>query len=210
MESRPDFRPDARTETRQDAKTTFCFEAGSVRFELSGTEDFVRRNLPALMPFVSQVIALGNTPAPVAAPAVAPATNVATNVATTSAVAATPAIAAPATPAAAPAETPKSATPDTFTGWWGKYIGVNARISMQDSILLMALYKRVTSRETVFTSEDIRRGFESLGQPEPKSLLQILGTLKRDHNLILGTDRRGAYELSASGIERARQLASEK
>ena len=42
--------------------------------------------------------------------------------------------------------------------------------------------------------------------PEPKSLLQILGTLKRDHNLILGTERRGEYMLNTTGIERAKRL----
>ena len=79
------------------------------------------------------------------------------------------------------------------------------KLTMQDSILVFALWMR-SFKKYIFTSEDIRRGFEEMGQPEPKSLLQILGTLKRDHNLILGTERRGEYMLNTTGIERARQL----
>jgi hypothetical protein len=61
-----------------------------------------------------------------------------------------------------------------------------------------------TFKKYIFTSEDIRRAFDEIGDSPPKSLLQILGTLKRDHNLILGTERRGEYMLNTTGIERAR------
>ena len=74
---------------------------------------------------------------------------------------------------------------------------------MQDHILVFAFWMR-TFKKFIFTSEDIRRAFEEVGMTSPKSLLQILGTLKREHNLILGTERRGEYMLNTTGIERAR------
>ena len=76
---------------------------------------------------------------------------------------------------------------------------------MQDQILVFAQWMR-GFKKFVFTSDDIRRSFDEIGQTSPKSLLQILGTLKRDHNLILGTERRGEYMLNTTGIERARSL----
>jgi hypothetical protein len=95
--------------------------------------------------------------------------------------------------------------PTDLTTWYGRHVPEGARLTMQDSILVFALWMR-SFKKYIFTSEDIRRAFEETGQPEPKSLLQILGTLKRDHNLILGTERRGEYMLNTTGIERARSL----
>ena len=89
--------------------------------------------------------------------------------------------------------------------WWSRHVGDSVRLTMQDSILVFALWMR-SFKKYIFTSEDIRRAFLDVGQPEPKSLLQILGTLKREHNLILGTERRGEYMLNTTGIERARSL----
>jgi len=104
-----------------------------------------------------------------------------------------------------------SAAPDAASGpkelkaWYEKHVPLGTRLSMQDSILVFAMWMR-GFKKYIFTSEDIRRGFEELGMPEPKSLLQILGTLKRDHNLILGTERRGEYMLNTTGIERSKRL----
>lgn len=168
-----------------DPRTTFRFEAGDVRFEITGSEDFVRRNLPAFLPFVSRV---AGVPAAPTAPATAGAP----------ASAAAPAAAGPAAPAAAvPSEDLKT--------WYDRLVPAASRISMQDQILAFAYWMR-GFKKYIFTSEDIRRGFESIGQTEPKSLLQILGTLKRDHALILGTERRGEYMLNTTGIERVRQV----
>jgi len=92
-----------------------------------------------------------------------------------------------------------------LTSWLESHGAGGSKLTMQDSILVFALWMR-SFKKYIFNSEDIRRGFDELGQSEPKSLLQILGTLKRDHNLILGTERRGEYMLNTTGIERARQL----
>ena len=103
-----------------------------------------------------------------------------------------------------PATSRVNGAPDLPT-WLESHAAAGVKLTMQDSILVFALWMR-SFKKYIFTSEDIRRGFEGLGQSEPKSLLQILGTLKRDHNLILGTERRGEYMLNTTGIERARQL----
>jgi hypothetical protein len=152
------------------SRTTFRFESSEISFELSGSEEFVKKNLPAFMPFVGRIAGLS------------------------------------------PAAAPKSATTDDAHGgqlplkeWYEKHVPLGTRLSMQDSILVFAMWMR-SFKKYIFTSEDIRRGFEELGMPEPKSLLQILGTLKRDHNLILGTERRGEYMLNTTGIERAKRL----
>ena len=156
------------------SRTIFRFEAGDVRFELEGNEDFVRRNLPVFLPFVTKVVGPGKA-----------------------------ADAREDGDAAAP--TPGAADPKDLPAWWEKSVPRGTRVSLQDMILVFAYWMR-GFRKFIFTSEDIRRAFEAVGQDEPKSLLQILGTLKRDHNLILGTERRGEYMLNTTGIDRVRGI----
>lgn len=153
-----------------NSHTVFRFESGEISFELSGSEEFVRKNLPSFLPFVGRLAGL------------APA--------------------AQSKPAAAGEAT---GAPLALKAWYDKHVPLGTRVSMQDAILVFALWMR-SFKKYIFTSEDIRRGFEEMGQVEPKSLLQILGTLKRDHNLILGTERRGEYMLNTTGIERAKRL----
>ena len=61
-----------------------------------------------------------------------------------------------------------------------------------------------------FVSDDIRRCFAKVGLEEPKSLLQILGTLKRDHGFLLNAGRRGEYMMNTTGITRVRQILGEE
>ncbi len=89
--------------------------------------------------------------------------------------------------------------------WWRATLPPSANPSLQDTILLFAYYMR-TYRKTVFVSEDIRRCFAVLGMDEPKSLLQILGTLKRDHGYLLNAGHRGEYMMNTTGIARVRQI----
>jgi hypothetical protein len=152
--------------------TVFRFESGEISFELSGSEEFVRKNLPAFLPFVGRIAGI------------APAAD------------AQKPVAQGAAPASGPAP---------LKAWYDEHVPLGSRVSMQDAILVFALWMR-GFKKYIFTSEDIRRAFEEMGQSEPKSLLQILGTLKRDHNLILGTERRGEYMLNTTGIERAKRL----
>jgi hypothetical protein len=97
---------------------------------------------------------------------------------------------------------------DGVASWWRDRVPAGADPSLQDSILLFAYYMR-SYRKTVFVSEDIRRCFALLGVEEPKSLLQILGTLKRDHGLLLNAGRRGEYMMNTTGIARAREILGE-
>jgi hypothetical protein len=154
------------------SRTIFRFESGEIAFELSGSEEFVKRNLPSFMPFVGRLAGL------------APASEAKKDTASAEA---------------------SAGGPMTLKAWYDKHVPLGTRVSMQDAILVFALWMR-SFKKYIFTSEDIRRGFEEMGLPEPKSLLQILGTLKRDHNLILGTERRGEYMLNTTGIERAKRL----
>ena len=151
------------------ARTTFRFESGEISFELSGSEEFVRRNLPLFLPFVSRVA--GGKPGYEAG-----------------------------APAAKDTEGPAD-----LKAWYERHVPPGRRITMQDHILVFALWMR-SFKKYIFTSEDIRRAFDEVALTAPKSLLQILGTLKRDHNLILGTERRGEYMLNTTGIERARNV----
>ncbi len=112
-----------------------------------------------------------------------------------------PAIALPAGPAPAGIE--------GVGAWWLAQVPAAAGPSLQDTILLFAYYMR-SYRKTVFQSDDIRRCFQVLGVEEPKSLLQILGTLKRDHGLLLNAGRRGEYMMNTTGIARAREILGER
>lgn len=172
-----------------DSKTTFRFEAGAVRFELSGSEEFVRRNLAHFLPFVGRIAGVPGGADLATGPSAAPAS------------------AAPAAPQSSPAAPsgPAPVGPSDLKSWYDRHVPAASRISMQDQILVFAYFQRLF-KKYIFTSEDIRRGFETIGQTEPKSLLQILGTLKRDHNLILGTERRGEYMMNTTGIDRAREV----
>ncbi len=109
--------------------------------------------------------------------------------------------------AAAPGAAPEGI--EGIGAWWEARVPPSAAPTLQDSILIFAYYMR-SYRKTVFTSEDIRRCFQVLGVEEPKSLLQILGTLKRDHGLLLNAGRRGEYMMNTTGIGRVRDLLGER
>ena len=110
---------------------------------------------------------------------------------------------------AAPAAGPAAAGIENVAAWWREHVPPSAGPSLQDSILLFAYFMR-SYRKTVFQSEDVRRCFQVLGVEEPKSLLQILGTLKRDHGLLLNAGRRGEYMMNTTGIARAREILGER
>ena len=138
-------------------RTTFRFESNGVSFELTGSEDYVRKYLPLFLPLVGSAAGVE---------------------------------AKAASAQAQPEARAASERPETLKDWYERHAGRGTRPTMQDHILVFALWMR-SFRKFIFTSEDIRRAFDELGLTTPKSLLQILGTLKRDRNLILGTERRG-------------------
>lgn len=89
--------------------------------------------------------------------------------------------------------------------WWQRTIPPHVSPTLQETILLFAWYMR-TYRKTVFVSEDIRRCFGVMGVDEPKSLLQILGTMKRDNKTLLNAGKRGEYMMNVPGINRVKEL----
>lgn len=93
--------------------------------------------------------------------------------------------------------------------WWERTVPAGVQPNLQETILLFAYYMR-SYRKTVFASEDIRRCFQVLGIDEPKSLLQILGSLKRDQGLLLNAGRRGEYMMNTTGLARAREILGER
>lgn len=112
-------------------------------------------------------------------------------------------------PPDAPGASAAPAGLDGVAAWWRDHVPASAGPTLQDTILLFAYFMR-SYRKTVFMSEDIRRCFALLGLDEPKSLLQILGTLKREHGLLLNAGRRGEYMMNTTGIARARDILGER
>jgi hypothetical protein len=111
-----------------------------------------------------------------------------------------------------PGESPGAAAASGLEGvglWWRERVPAGADPGLQDAILLCAYYMR-GYRKTVFLSEDIRRCLQVLGREEPRSLLQVLGTMKRDTGLLLNAGRRGEYMMNTTGIARARDLLGER
>jgi hypothetical protein len=79
--------------------------------------------------------------------------------------------------------------------------------SMQDCVLLFAYYFKREDEKHLFSPADVKRAFAEVDRRVPKSLLQIMGTLKRDHGLLWSPgDKRGAYALSPEGIRYVEKL----
>ena len=112
-------------------------------------------------------------------------------------------------PSSSPSAAPAPGGIEGVGAWWEARVPPGADPTLQDSILIFAYYMR-SYRKTVFMSEDIRRCFQVLGVEEPRSLLQILGSLKRDQGLLLNAGRRGEYMMNTTGIARVRDLLGEK
>jgi len=111
---------------------------------------------------------------------------------------------------AAPGAVPSGALGlEGVADWWRERVPPGFDPSLQDAILLFAYFMR-GYRKTVFLSEDIRRCFQVLGMDEPRSLLQVLGSMKRDSGLLLNAGRRGEYMMNTTGIARARDILGER
>lgn len=122
-----------------------------------------------------------------------------------------------AAPPRAPSAPGAPAAPATglegVADWWYRSVPEGTPPSVMDTILLFAFYMR-TYRKTVFLAEDIRRCFQVMGRAggmeEPRSLLQILGNLKREHGLLLNAGKRGEYMMNTTGIARAREILARR
>ena len=112
---------------------------------------------------------------------------------------------APVEPAAAPAAQGIEGVVD----WWRERVPPGFDPGLQDAILLFAYFMR-GYRKTVFLSDDIRHAFRVLGMEEPRSLLQVMGSMKRDAGLLLNAGKRGEYMMNTTGIARAREILGER
>jgi hypothetical protein len=105
-----------------------------------------------------------------------------------------------------PPEDEEAGGPLSLKRWYEKKIRVGQNPTMQDHILIFAYYLHKEKRQFVFTPDDMKASFSEVGREIPKSLLQIMGSLKRDHNLLWPGDKRGEYCLLPSGIQHVEKL----
>ena len=75
--------------------------------------------------------------------------------------------------------------------WFRETIPDGYRPTMQDTILIFAFYLNREKRQFIFVPDDMKAAFRRLGRTVPKSLLQILGSLKRDRGLLYSGEKRG-------------------
>jgi hypothetical protein len=102
-------------------------------------------------------------------------------------------------------ETPEVA-PDSLLAWYRKTVPSKLIPSMQDSVLLFAYFLNRVKRQTIFVPEDMKNGFHAVGRTVPKSLLQIMGSLKRDMNLLYSGTKRGEYCIMPQGLKYVENL----
>ena len=111
--------------------------------------------------------------------------------------------------AGVPAAAPAPQGIEGVVDWWRERVPPGFDPGLQDAILLFAYYMR-GYRKTVFLSDDIRHAFRVLGMDEPRSLLQVMGSMKRDAGLLLNAGKRGEYMMNTTGIARAKEILGEK
>lgn len=107
----------------------------------------------------------------------------------------------------APAAAPAPARGGDLAAWYSRKLPAGRSPTMQDAILVFGYYLKREMAQHMFTPTDVKRAFREVNRHVPKSLLQIMGTLKRDHQLLWSPeDRRGQYALTPKGIKHVEQL----
>ncbi|MCU0725327.1 MAG: hypothetical protein MUE73_06000 [Planctomycetes bacterium] len=96
--------------------------------------------------------------------------------------------------------------PDSLLGWYRRTVPPKLIPSMQDSVLIFAYFLNRVKRQTIFVPEDMKNGFHEVGRAVPKSLLQIMGSLKRDQNLLYSGTKRGEYCIMPQGLKYVENL----
>lgn len=105
------------------------------------------------------------------------------------------------------AEAPVGPSPDSLAGWYAANVPSGRSLTMQDAILAFGYFLKRVRNQHLFTPSDVKRAFREVDRRIPKSLLQIMGTLKRDHGLLWSPeDRRGQYALTPTGIRHIERL----
>jgi len=105
-------------------------------------------------------------------------------------------------------EAPAEAAPlSSLRGWYEQKVPKGRSPTMQDSILIFAYFMKRVKDKHLFSPGDIKGSFSEVGRSVPKSLLQIMGTLRRDHRLLWSPEgKRGVYALTPKGIKLVEQL----
>jgi hypothetical protein len=88
----------------------------------------------------------------------------------------------------------------SLTHWYRETIPAGQVPTMQDHILVFAYYLYRQKRQFIFVPDDMKASFRELGKTVPKSILQIMGSLKRDQGLLYPGTKRGEYSLTPEGI----------
>ncbi len=84
--------------------------------------------------------------------------------------------------------------------WYKQTIPPGQSPTMQDHILIFAYYLYRQKRQFIFVPDDMKASFTEMNRVIPKSLLQIMGSLKRDHGLLYAGKKRGEYSMTPEGI----------
>ena len=101
----------------------------------------------------------------------------------------------------------RDTTASSLRSWYDAHAPRGRSLTMQDSILLFGYYLKRERDRHMFAPGDIKGAFAEVGRTVPKSLLQIMGTLRRDQGLLWSPgDKRGAYALSPQGIRHVEEL----
>ncbi len=97
---------------------------------------------------------------------------------------------------------PMSSEPEegSLPHWYKQTIPPGQSPTMQDHILIFAYYLYRQKRQFIFVPDDMKSSFNEMNRVIPKSLLQIMGSLKRDHGLLYPGKKRGEYSMTPEGI----------
>ena len=85
--------------------------------------------------------------------------------------------------------------------WYKQIIPPGQSPTMQDHILIFAYYLYRQKRQFIFVPDDMKASFTEMNRVIPKSILQIMGSLKRDHGLLYPGKKRGEYSMTPEGIK---------
>jgi hypothetical protein len=103
------------------------------------------------------------------------------------------------------ADTPETTIAEPKEGslphWYKQIIPPGQSPTMQDHILIFAYYLYRQKRQFIFVPDDMKASFTEMNRVIPKSILQIMGSLKRDHGLLYPGKKRGEYSLTPEGIK---------
>ena len=163
--------------------TVFRYSSPELTVEISGEESFVREQIRCMgiLERIASSLRGGEVVEAVEAPA-----------------AATPA------PEGRPAGAASEAAGDFFRRCHAR-AGKGAHF---DRVLLIGYWLERAQKRKAFSKADIERTYEEIGLDLPKHLDQVIGSIRRDHDLFEQAGRVGRYRLTQDGMAAARELGA--